>query len=300
MSAGARVAAFVALLVVIFAGAVGVGAALDPDVGGEHAAASAGGTHDAGHGVGHEAAPASGAHDVGHGGEHAAAARGEPAAGVSSTQDGLRLDVDRTRFAAGRPAPLRFRILDARGATIRAFDSEQARRMHLVVVRRDLRRYQHLHPTQGDDGAWTARLTLPDAGVYRAFADFRTHGTRRTLGVDLFVAGRFEPLALPPASRTAHVGGYDVLVGQRDPSVLDFSVRRRGLAIVDLQHYLGAQGHLVMLRVGDLAYRHVHPLAEPGLAFHTGPREPGTYRMFLQFRHRGRVRTAAFTRVVRP
>jgi hypothetical protein len=55
-----------------------------------------------------------------------------------------------------------------------------------------------------------------------------------------------------------------------------------------------------MLRVGDLAYRHVHPLAEPGLAFHTGPREPGTYRMFLQFRHRGRVRTAAFTRVVRP
>ncbi|MDX6680082.1 MAG: hypothetical protein QOG94_121, partial [Solirubrobacteraceae bacterium] len=121
-----------------------------------------------------------------------------------------------------------------------------------------------------------------------------------TLGVDLFVAGRFEPLALPPASRTAHVDGYDVLVGQRDPSVLDFSVRRRGLAIVDLQHYLGAQGHLVMLRVGDLAYRHVHPLAEPGLAFHTGPREPGTYRMFLQFRHRGRVRTAAFTRVVRP
>jgi hypothetical protein len=286
MSAGARVAAFVALLVAIFAGAVAAGAALDPGGGaGEHAATST---------------ATGGGHGAGHGGEQATATRGEPAAGVSSTQHGLRLVAERTRFVAGRPSPLRFEIRDARGATVRDFDAEQGRRMHLVVVRRDLRRYQHLHPTQGRDGAWTVRLTLPDAGVYRAFADFRAHGTRRTLGIDLFVAGRFEPLDLPPATRTAHVDGYDVLVGQRDPSTLDFSVRRHGLAIVDLQPYLGAHGHLVMLREGDLAYRHVHPLHEPGLAFHTGPRAPGTYRMFLQFRHRGRVRTAAFTRVVEP
>lgn len=69
------------------------------------------------------------------------------------------------------------------GATERAFQTEQARRMHLILVRRDLCRYEHLQPVQGPDGVWSARLTLPDAGVYRAFADFRTAGERRTLGI---------------------------------------------------------------------------------------------------------------------
>ncbi|MEY2517314.1 MAG: hypothetical protein QOJ89_4672 [bacterium] len=299
MNPGVRVGLFVALLAVIFAGAVLVGGAVDPDVGG---------SDDGGH---HAAAPAAD-HADRHAGDHAAeAATGEadagaagaaPAApaGVASAQDGLRLVASRTRFAAGRPAPLRFRIVDAGGDTVRAFDVEQARRMHIIVVRRDLRRYQHLHPTQGGDGAWTTPLTLPEAGVYRAFADFSSAGKRRTLGIDLFAAGRFEPLELPPATSVAHVDGYDVTLRQRDASVLSFSVRRRGRAVVDLQPYLGSRGHLVMLRAGDLAYSHVHPLDEPGLSFHSGAGEPGSYRLFLQFRHRGRVHTAAFTRIVTP
>ncbi|MEA2220051.1 MAG: hypothetical protein QOJ35_2677 [Solirubrobacteraceae bacterium] len=71
----------------------------------------------------------------------------------------------------------------------------------------------------------------------------------------------------------------------------------------------GAAGHGAAARpatarpvirpVGDLAYRHVHPLAEPGLAFHRGASEPGTYRMFLRFRDRGRVHPVAFTRTFR-
>jgi hypothetical protein len=279
MTGGGRVAAFVALLVVIFAAATIAGGILDPGAG--DAADGA-----AGHG-GHAAQASH--HDEGEAG-------GGVPAGVAASQDGYRIVAERTRFAAGRSGTLRFAILDARGATVRTFQTEQARRLHLVVVRRDLRRFQHLHPSQGSDGAWSVRLTLPDAGVYRAFADFRTGGARHTLGVDLFVPGDFRPLDLPPAARTAHADGYSVLAESREPLVLTFSVVRRGLPITDLQPYLGAQGHLVMVRDGDLAYRHVHPLAEPGLAFHLGSSEPGTYRMFLQFRHRGRVHTVAFTR----
>ena len=53
-----------------------------------------------------------------------------------------------------------------------------------------------------------------------------------------------------------------------------------------------------MLRAGDLAYEHVHPLAADALAFETGEAQPGRYRLFLQFRHGGTVHTAAFTHAV--
>jgi hypothetical protein len=295
LGAGARVAGFVALLAVIFGAAALAGSAIDPGGGEKDAAASAGsgkGAHDAAHDAMGEAS-GSGATSATHG------APSTVPAGVSSTQDGYRLVAGATRFSAGKAAPLRFRILGPDGATVRDFDTEQARRMHVIVVRRDLRRYQHLHPTQGPDGVWTTPVTLPEAGVYRAFADFQTQGAQHTLGTDLFVAGDFDPLDLPEPSTTAEVDGYEVKLHERAGRI-GFLVRRSGKLVTDLQPYLGARGHLVALRQGDLAYQHVHPDAGPSpeIAFHTGTTEPGTYRLFLQFRHQDRVHTAAFTRTV--
>ena len=282
MSAGARVASFVALLVAIFALAALAGRALDP------ATEAAGNAGNAGH-----AASAGGG-----GGGHEATTTA-PRAGE------LRLVAQSpTTFTPGRPGRLVFRIQNARGVTLRDFEIEQARRMHLIVVRRDLRRFAHLHPVQDERGAWSTSLTLPDAGVYQAFADFQTGGERHTLGVDLFAGGRFAPLALPAEATTAGVDGYDVRLDDRhggaDHRELRFTVSRDGAPVTDLQPYLGSRGHLVMLRAGDLAYAHVHPLAPDQLAFATDDLAPGRYRLFLQFRHAGRVHTAAFTRAVAP
>ena len=45
-------------------------------------------------------------------------------------------------------------------------------------------------------------------------------------------------------------------------SELTLSVSRDGRPVTDLQPYLGAYGHLVVLRDGDLAYLHAHPVDE--------------------------------------
>ena len=279
MSAGTRVAAFGALLVAIFALAIAGGSALDPAT----KAAE----------PGHHAAPAPA--DT----TSADAHPGAPAAPGAAADGGLRLVTQSpTALTPGRRGRLTFRIADAEGATLRDFDTEQARRMHLIVVRRDLRRFQHLHPVQDATGAWTVGLTLPDAGVYHAFADFSTAGARRTLGTDLFAGGRFAPLPLPSPSHRAAADGYDVAL-RDDGDQLRFTVGRGGVPIAALQPYLGARGHLVMLRAGDLAYEHAHPLGDQ-LAFDVGDAAPGRYRLFLQFRHGGRVHTAALTHEVRP
>jgi hypothetical protein len=79
-----------------------------------------------------------------------------------------------------------------------------------------------------------------------------------------------------------------------DESMLGFEVFLNDRVIADLPEYLGARGHLVALRDGDLAYLHVHA-DEERLSFEAEFPTPGAYRLFLQFRHDGEVRTAAFT-----
>lgn len=260
MSAASRVAAFGALLVAIFALAVVAGNAVGP------ATESATDEHD----------------------QTAHAPATAPAAAE------LRLVADDTTLRPGARERLRFAIVDEHGERVRDFAVEQGRRMHLIVVRRDLRRFQHLHPTRDATGVWSVPLTLPDAGVYQAFADFQTGGRRHALGVDLFAPGRFVPLPLPAPSATASADGYLVTFHAHE-QVLHFEVSRDGAPVTDLQPYLGANGHLVMLRAGDMRYEHVHPLKTGGaLEFATGA-AAGTYRLFLQFSHAGRVHTVAFT-----
>ncbi|MDI5941459.1 hypothetical protein QLR68_25660, partial [Micromonospora sp. DH15] len=69
-------------------------------------------------------------------------------------------------------------------------------------------------------------------------------------------------------------------------------------AAAPLERYLGAYGHLVALREGDLGYLHVHPEAGPptaGVSFQVTVPGPGSYRLYLDFQVAGVVRTAEFT-----
>ena len=104
-------------------------------------------------------------------------------------------------------------------------------------------------------------------------------------------------------SATAEVDGYTVeLIGTLTPgteSLVTLRITRDGVPVTDLQPYLGAYGHLVVLRAGDLAYLHVHPAGEPApgpdVEFSTTAPSAGTYRLFLDFEHGDTVRTADFT-----
>jgi hypothetical protein len=156
---------------------------------------------------------------------------------------------------------------------------------------------------------WRTPLSLAP-GTWRLFADFApaADGENRILGADLAVPGTYTPAPLPEPAATAEVDGYTVtLDGDLVPgeeSELTLSVSKDGRPVTDLQPYLSAYGHLVVLRDGDLAYLHVHPTGEPGdgatepgpeIRFMTTAPSAGTYRLFLDFRHGNVVRTAEFT-----
>ena len=230
------------------------------------------------------------------------------AGGLTASAAGLTLEIAWSPEEGTRETgTLEFRILDTDRQPVRDFDEQHERAMHLMVVRRDLSHYQHLHPKMGADGTWAAHLILPGPGEYRVFADFVTGEKALTLGTDLTVPGNHEPAPLPDPTDTVRVEDYEVALDAGGAagggSPLVFRVSREGRPVQDLDPYLGALGHLVALREGDLAFLHVHPedqarAAGPEIAFHATFPSEGRYRLFLQFSHAGIVRTAAFTVMV--
>jgi hypothetical protein len=222
----------------------------------------------------------------------------DPIRGLAESENGLTLDLARRSARRNAEFRLAFRILGKDGRAVRDFDVEHTKRMHLIVVRRDLTGFQHLHPTLRADGTWTTPLTLPQAGTYRVFADFSVDNRPTTLADDVQVDGAVHSSRLPAPAKSAATDGFrvrltDGTVRAGQESSLTFAVSRDGQP-VSLQDYLGAKGHLVALREGDLAFLHVHP-DENSLRFEAEFPNAGSYRLFLQFKVADVVHTAAFT-----
>jgi hypothetical protein len=236
---------------------------------------------------------------------HPAAAA--PAPESAATGTGYVLDVLEEQPAAGTTT-VAFRVLGPDGAPVTDYTQDHGEDLHLVAVRADLSGYQHVHPDRAPDGTWRVPLTLTP-GTWRLVADTTPAAADEDLALtaDLQVAGTYDPQPLPGPAPVAEVDGYTVvLTGELTAgaeSELTFSVSRDGRPVVDLQPYLGAYGHLVALREGDLEYLHVHPVEDahvapapgPHVAFAATAPSAGPHRLFLDFRHGDAVHTAAFT-----
>lgn len=291
MNTATKLGGFTLGLLAVFGAAAGIGNAIGPI------------------GPGGDDAPHDGGAHTSAGATADSATAEELPGGLMISQDGYTLDLDDAELPAGPATPVAFHILGPDGQALTDYDTSHDEDLHLIAVRRDLTSFQHVHPELGPDGTWTTPLELTP-GAWRLFADFDPAGADEalTLGADVPVAGQYTPQPLPEPSRTAEVDGYTVtLDGELVPgreSELTLSVSRNGEPVTDLQPYLAAYGHLVALRDGDLAYLHVHPAGEPGdgttepgpdVTFYATAPSAGNYRLFLDFRHDGVVRTAGFT-----
>ncbi|SDT00945.1 hypothetical protein SAMN04488543_2836 [Friedmanniella luteola] len=291
MNTPTRVAAFVGGLAAVFAAAIGIGTLTGP--------------------VGTTSADEPAGHNAGHAdtGTTEQATEDLPG-GLMVSQGGYTFDLAHRELSATAKAPVHFQILGPDNQPVTRYTTAHGKDLHLIVVRRDLADFQHVHPQLDAAGTWSVPLDLSNAGAYRLFADFTPadRDDNLTLGADLSVAGDFQPQPLPTTSRTAEVDGYTVtLDGALEPgreAELTLSVSKDGQPVTDLQPYLEAYGHLVALRDRDLAYLHVHPAGTPSdgqtqpgpaITFYATVPSAGDYRLFLDFRHRDEVRTAAFT-----
>lgn len=274
----ARLATFALILVGLGVTAYAVGNA----VGGDSAA-----SHD------HSSTDTSGSHDhSSH--EHITSKPVAP----SDESNGYRIE---------SPGASTFRLVDDDGAPVTAYAEAHGALLHVIVVRPDLSDFRHLHPTIAPDGSWV--LEAPDDGEWHAVFESvpadSTDAVVVTTRLGAVDDASPRPLPAPRDRESVATGDGSLLnvtivrslVGV--DTALSFSITRPDGSTPDgLEAYLGQAAHLVAFDVDDLSYLHIHPTSAVGqnlITFSGALPAGGTYRLFLQFGHRGEVVTVPFT-----
>lgn len=186
-------------------------------------------------------------------------------------------------------------------------DISHEMKIHLMAVSEDLTWFRHIHPEEQADGTYDITETFPNGGRYILFTDFKPSGATQVVNKqEIEVQGNHiagnEEIGDPWVSE---VNGYTVTLENGSDfethrtQSLEISVEKEGKKLKenDLQHYLGASAHIVMIRKVDKEFLHVHPLSDPRFPIYseTYIEKAGTYRMWVQFKIDEKVHTADFT-----
>lgn len=235
----------------------------------------------------------------------------------------------------GQKVSLRFKIAHPEtGAVVQKFEVVHEKQYHLFLISQDMEFFQHVHPEEQADGTWTIDATFPKAGYYKVLSDFMpSGGSSQFLARPLVTAGYSGSLTVanlvPDAALTKTVDGLTATLAY-DPEVclvglychLNYTLSFGGQPVHDLQTYLGAFGHTLIMSEDMVDYVHSHPLdilaqpdddggppqflIPPGAdleALRGGPKvtfeglmpKPGRYRAWTQFRWHDQIHTFAFT-----
>jgi hypothetical protein len=223
---------------------------------------------------------------------------------------------------AGHTSTLTLTIRDDQGRKIRFLEKAHERPIHLLVVSTDLAEFTHIHPDLQPDDSYTVTYSFPHGGTYWLFADYIRPGAAQSISrFRLSVKGEGRPAeALRPDTNFTKIQeGLQVKLtvparlraGQDLPLRFDVSAN-------DLEPYLGAWAHIMIVSGDRQEFIHAHPLegsAVVNTGQHThaalGPspstistiagfRKPGIYRIWVQFQRQEKVITIPYTIQVDP
>lgn len=219
----------------------------------------------------------------------------------------LVVGTDPSQPQAGSPTKLVLQIQDDDSTPIKSFDLLHERLVHLIIVREGLDEFAHVHPDVDGSGMITTEFAFPKSGKYRLFADHQPQGKSPGLAVgEIVVPGDDEPAAalVPNASPEVAVGELKAHVtitpGEKETTVRSHFVNADNQPVSDLQPYLGAMGHLVIISADGGEYVHAHPLSEAKAApdgaveFAAHFQKPSIYKAWGQFQRGGSVFTVPF------
>lgn len=208
---------------------------------------------------------------------------------------------------AGQATPLTFH-LEQDGQRVGKLEPTHEKLMHFILVRDALDQFLHLHPEVSDEGQARIDLTVPEPGQYHVYVDFQPAegqpGTARTM---LTVAGDARPAAEFQTNAPGEVVvgelSADIAIaadGDGKSQTITFRLKNHqtGDPVKDLEPYLGAIGHLVVIQAATKEYIHAHPehdtSATSEVAFEVHAPVAGQYVGWAQFQRGGAIVTVPF------
>jgi hypothetical protein len=240
----------------------------------------------------------------------------------------LRVTAEPRVVRAGQKVKFRFQVLHPlTGEPVPDFAEVHDRLYHLFIISRDMTHFFHEHPVREKDGSFTYEHVIPAPGHYMLFSDFMPVGGGPQMIATPLVTAGFDgdirsslPALVPDTSwsKTANgttvelrIEGTPLIAGEEADVPIHFTDAKTGEPVKDLQRYLGAFGHAMMLNDDMTEHVHAHPeeMLEgttvtggggPDLVFHALFPRPGPYRIWLQFLRNDTLSTIPFTvRVLR-
>lgn len=223
----------------------------------------------------------------------------------------LEITSDSKGITPGERATIKYKIKGEHGEVVKEFAIVHEKIMHLIVVRKDLQQFQHLHPQFNEaTGEFTVDITFPAAGPYRIFPDFTpgksADNSPVTLNHDIAVGDvrnyKAQPVT-PDTDIKKAVDSYEVTYAvprglrANDEIKYGLTISKGGQAVTNLEPYLGALGHSVVLKAETLDFIHTHAESKdtgPNIVFATTFPAPGIFKTFTQFQHQGKVLTTEY------
>ncbi|GEO04444.1 hypothetical protein AAE02nite_21080 [Adhaeribacter aerolatus] len=212
-----------------------------------------------------------------------------------------------SNMEAVKPAKLYFRPEEVgNSSSVVTLDLVHEMKVHLFIMSKDLSYFAHEHPDIVADGSYVWEHTFPTGGEYILFQDYTPSGSGHQLGKqEIKVSGEEAPARkLGEENLTWESSGYKAILSAEQPvkanaSIeLKASVYKNGKPVTDLDDYLGALAHVVIVSENADEFVHVHPMESetsgPDILLHTNFPKKGKYKVFMQFKHEGKVHTSSF------
>lgn len=222
-----------------------------------------------------------------------------------------RMDVTVTPGPGARGmSGLRLLIRDPEsGAPVSSFATVHERPLHLFIVGRTLDYFAHVHPEPAGEGTFDLKHDVPP-GEYMLIADFLPQGgVSQTVQRAVVTAGYTRPLMAPvpdppvgPPEQILDGVRIRLDTGELAPrkeAGLRFTIsdEATGEPVTDLEPFLGAPAHMLIVRADLTEVIHGHPdRQDVPSVIEFDPLMPtaGIYKLWLQVQRKGKVLTAPF------
>lgn len=223
----------------------------------------------------------------------------------NESESQLFLSSSPKRVEAGKPANLTIAIKN-NGKNV-ALEVAHEKKLHLILVSEDLSWFHHIHPSEQADSTLTVSETFPNGGKYLLYADYKPVGAKQSVNkTKIDVSGDPDNKSVSESEKLVSkvddyivtlVNGNNIKTGRTEH--LEIAIDKNGAKLSQraLEKYLGAVAHIVMIAKSDKDYIHIHPMSNKDFLIYgeTSIQKPGIYRVWVQFKVGGKVRTADFT-----
>ncbi len=239
------------------------------------------------------------------------------------------------KYSSQQPNTLTFRIEDQESVVLKDFDTVHERLLHLIIIRKDISNFQHLHPSFDTiKGEFSIdRVNISSDGDYRIYADFTPSNSQigprgeklaATPNVDVTVGSTsaYVPELVTKEKLVSSANGLDTALfftpNEDSPggkpnttftagqdSTVAIELNKNGNAYTELEPYLGSLGHMIVIGP-KLEFIHAHPLTESmsnqsGLvSFSILFPEAGLYKLFMQTQTNGQINTTDYVLDIKP